>query len=117
MSDEVIEGYVVFGDDVLPFAGASIEVVLEDTTQADAPASPVRRVVLHPVAHDGVVGNAIGFSLRRGPVPPGHRQSLRVLVDLDGDGRLGPGDFRNAESVPIPPGSIRDVIVRVRRAR
>ena len=106
----------MFGDDALPFRGASVELILEDTTFADAPAIPVARRVLSSVSYDGG-GGSIAFVLHRDPVEPGRHHSLMVLVDLDGDGKLGRGDYRNAESVPVPPGSARDLIVPLRRIR
>ena len=115
VAEEVIEGRIVFGGDTAPFQGVSVELVLEDTTYADSPAIPVARLVLSSVSYDGAVGGSIAFALRRDAVAPGRRQTLRILVDVDGDGRLGRGDYGNAESVPVLPGSTRDLVVRVRR--
>jgi hypothetical protein len=105
----------VFGDDARPFERASVELTLEDTTYADAPAVPVALLVLRDVSHAGTPGAGLPFVLHRPPASPGRRQTLRVLVDLDGDGRPGAGDYRNAESVPVPPGPVTDLVVRVKR--
>jgi hypothetical protein len=112
---EPVEGQIVFDDDARPFSGASVELTLEDTTYADAPAVPVARLVLPSVSYDGEPGGGVPFALTREPVAPGRRQTLRVLVDLDGDGRAGPGDYRNAESVAVPAGPVRGLQLRVRR--
>ncbi len=115
MAEEVVEGRIVFGEDSVPFEGASVEVTIEDTTYADAPAVRLARLVLRAVTHDGRAGGSIPFSLRRDASAPHRRQSLRVVVDVDGDGRLGVGDYRNAESVPVPPGPVTGLVVRMRR--
>lgn len=115
MAKEPVEGQIVFGDDARVFERATVELILEDTTYADAPAIPQARLVLRAVSYDGRPGGNIPFSLQREPVPPGRRQSLRVLVDLDRDGRQGRGDYCNTESVPVPPGPVRGLVVRVKR--
>jgi hypothetical protein len=108
-----IAGRIVFGEDARPFQDATVDIVLEDTTYADARADPVARVVLRGASHDGST-RAIPFALPRPPAVPGRSYTLRVLVDVDGDGRLGPGDYRNAESVSILPDT-RSLDVRVKR--
>jgi hypothetical protein len=108
---------LLFPGESEPFEDARVEISLEDTTYADAPASPVGRCVLEHVTHRGGAGEGIGFVLSRPPPPPGRQQSLRVLVDVDGDGRLGRGDYHNAESVPVPAGAVNGLEVRLRRVR
>lgn len=117
MPEETVEGVLVFGDDAAPVAGATIEIVLEDVTLADARAVPVARAILRGVTCDGAAGESVPFSLRRPQAAPERRQTLRVLVDVDGDGRLGRGDYRNAESVRVPAGSTRELVVRLVRVR
>jgi len=112
---EAIEGRIVFGEDARPFQDASVEVVLEDTTYADAPAVAVARLVLRAVSYDGAPGGSIAFALPRPPAAPGRAHTLRILVDVDGDGRLGKGDYRNAESVPVPLDAAAALTVRVKR--
>jgi uncharacterized lipoprotein YbaY len=112
---EAIEGRILFGEDARPFQDASVEVVLEDTTYADEPAVPVARLVLRAVSYDGAPGGSIAFALPRPPAAPGRRHTLRILVDVDGDGRLGKNDYRNAESVSIPPDTTESLTVRVKR--
>ena len=117
MTQDRIQGRLVFGDDATPFRNASIELIVEDTTYADGPAVPVARQVLPSVAYEGERGGSIPFVVHRDSPASGRRQTLRVLVDVDGDGKLGPGDYRNAHSVPIPPGSSTDIVVPVLRIR
>jgi hypothetical protein len=114
-SAERIAGRIVFADDARPFRAASIEVILEDTTYADAPAVRLARTVLRDVAYDGARQGGIAFELERPPAPPASQQCLRVWVDIDDDGRLGKGDYRNAERVAVPHGTTTGLVVRMKR--
>lgn len=114
-STDQISGRLVFGADASPFVDASVEVVVEDTTSADAAAEPIARVVLPAISYDGARGEGVTFAVRRAPPAQGRSHTLRVLIDVDRDGRLGLGDYHNAESVPLPSGSLAGLSVRVRR--
>jgi hypothetical protein len=101
----IIEGRVVFAVGTPAFDGATLLVRLEDTTYADAAAivvasSTVSDVALPAVASD--IAPAMPFELVVDEPPPSPRRlTLRVLVDLDGDRRIGRGDYTNAISVPV----------------
>jgi hypothetical protein len=109
-----ITGRILFADDAMPFSGGSARVDLDDTTYADAPARTLghwrRDRISYPADAAG-----IPFEIVVDPDPPdGRRYSLRVLVDADADGLLGPGDYINVEAFPVPPGG-GAVDVRVKR--
>jgi uncharacterized lipoprotein YbaY len=70
---------------------AWIVITLEDTTYADAPAERLaERTVPFTV---GFGGHTVAFLLEGGAPASGRRYTLRAVVDLDGDGRVGPGDL------------------------
>jgi hypothetical protein len=102
----VIEGQVVFAAETAPFEGATLVVHLEDTTYADARAIAVASLIVPDVAlRADASGGALAIPFELvidSPPPSPHRLTLRVLVDLDGDRRLGRGDYVNAMSVRVP---------------
>jgi hypothetical protein len=58
----------------------------------------------------------IAFAVSVPPPGPGDRYAVRVLIDLDGDGRVGRGDFVSTQSHPVlAPGAPDPVVVPVQR--
>lgn len=112
----LLRGRVIFDDATEPFSGATLYVFLEDTTLADAGAVIVAETVLGRMAYDPAERNDLTFALD-GVVPDERAHyAVRVLVDLDGDGRVSRGDFVNVESYPVLTwGHPREVSVRVER--
>jgi len=107
-------GRILFGDDASPFSGATAHVFVEDTTYVDAPSVTLgswrREGVAYPADAPGVP-----FEIAVEPDPlEGRRCTLRVLVDLDGDGSVGRGDYLNIESIPVGRGG-EAINVRVKR--
>ena len=104
----LVTGRIVIPPATPPFAGATAYVRLEDVSFADAPALTIAEGVIPDVGHrpTGTEGGGSGetvvpFALHLGPgaaVDPGHDYAVRAWVDLDGDGRLGPGDPRSDQS-------------------
>ncbi len=86
-----------------PFQGARAIVRLRDTTYADAPARPLAEQVLEGIRHDRGAAEELPFTLR-GPSPPPEARDARVSahVDVDGDGRISPGDLVSEQSYPAP---------------
>lgn len=85
-----------------PFQGARAIVRLQDTTYADAPARPLAEQVLEGVRHDRGASEELPFALR-GPSPPAETRdaSVSAHVDVDGDGRISPGDLVSQQSYPV----------------
>ena len=109
-----VTGRILFGDDTTAFSDATAYLFVEDTTYADAPAVVLaswrKAGVAYPAAAAG-----IPFEVDVDPDPSeGRRCTLRVLVDLDGDGSVSRGDYLNVESVQVRPGA-GAVDVRVKR--
>jgi hypothetical protein len=108
----VVRGRILFQDDAVPFSGATARVTVEDTTYADASAGRVNVWTLEGIAYpDDAAG--VEFEIAFDP-DPRRRYSLRVLIDVDGDGVLGRGDYRNADALPVGRG-VGPIEIRVRR--
>lgn len=83
-----------------PVGRARLLVEVRDVSRADAPSTVVAqrataRVSLKP-------GGRIPFTVDVPEVAAGTRLSVRVHVDLDGDGRVSAGDFVSTQAYPIP---------------
>lgn len=112
----LLRGRVVFDESVESFAGATLYVFLEDTTLADESALKIAEQVTKGVAYDADARNSLPFALD-GTIPDRRAHySVRVLVDLNGDGRVSRGDFVSVESYPVLTWSHPSVVtVRVER--
>jgi hypothetical protein len=99
-----LRGRILFGDDACAAPHADVILRVEDTTYADAHARTLDTIVRAHVTIDGP-GAVVPFTCDLGPslsaAPPGRRLTLRVVVDLDGDGRLGAGDYVNTIAIPL----------------
>lgn len=96
------------------FTGARAFVRLEDTTYADAAATLLAEQVVEGVDHAPGAAEELPFALQ-GPLPPPEVRSASVSahVDVDGDGRLSPGDLVSQESYPAPLNDPPSLIVEV----
>lgn len=100
MNPVEVTGTIVFRPPPPPLAGATASIWLEDVTLADAPARVVARQTLATIPDDAAAGG-LGFRL---PCPAPDlrtRYTVRVHVDLDGDGRVSPGDYLSTASHPV----------------
>jgi putative lipoprotein len=109
-----IHGEIVLPPDAPTGRAGEVVVELRDVTLLDAPSRVIaeqrlRDVPLHP-------GGRIPFRLEAPEVPPGGSFSVRAHVDIDGSGRVAPGDFLTTTSHPVPAGGPRaPMTVRVGR--
>jgi hypothetical protein len=114
----LLRGEIVF-DEVPPsFAKASVHIYLEDTTLTDASAKVVLHQVVANVAADMVQNERIPFTID-GTIPDTRAcYTVRVLVDVDGDGKISHGDYVSTVSYPVLTRGYPDrVVVHVRRVR
>ena len=100
----VVTGTIVFGADLEPLVGATVYVRLEDVSRIDAPAHVVAEIVLREVRAGGQAPNKLEFTLEIPLLDPKRRYSVRVHVDVDGDGRVGVGDYVSPASHPVLTG-------------
>lgn len=94
-----------------PPVGAPIRVEARDTSYEDAPAEVVG-------AAEGEVRGRLGSWLDTVEVELDRRPDSCTVwahVDVDGDGRISPGDFITTVAYPVPPGEESTVPIAVRR--
>lgn len=106
MTELLLRGEIVF-DEVFPsLTDAVLHLYIEDTTLADASA---RVIVYQKIAL--LSAAALSLTLHV-PLPdPRADYTLRVLIDLDGDGQIGRGDFINTVNYPVPADGSQDYFV------
>ncbi|WP_265521186.1 hypothetical protein [Oerskovia flava] len=87
-------GEVLLGDDA-PAGEATVRVALEDTTLQDVAAVRLAEAVLPHVQLSP--GARVPFAIDVGEVPAG--ATVRVHVDVSGDGKLATGDLLTVQAV------------------
>jgi hypothetical protein len=113
----LLYGEVIF-EGTRSFAGAIVYVRLEDVSRLDAPSAVIAEQVIRDVAHQAGSQQGLEFSLY-GQIPDDQASyTVRVHVDVDGDGRVSRGDYLSMESVPVlTHGYPNRVTVRVREVQ
>lgn len=93
-----VQGEIVFPGEV-PARAAAVYIRVEDVSYSDAPAQKIAEEVLRDVriSSDG----RLAFSLPIGELRPTGDYSVRVHVDVDGDGQISPGDFISVQRHPV----------------
>src|SRR5438105_1273069 len=110
----IVTGHIVFGNDAVAFDRASLRVKLEDSTYADAPATvlaEITRLVRYAPAQSAIEFELLTDAIR----DPSQRWTVRAVIDVDGDGTIGRGDYMNVVSVLVPEGERVSVTIPVRR--
>lgn len=100
----VVSGTILFGADLNPFVGATVYARIEDAGRADARAQVVAESVLPSVAAGGPPPVRIEFKIEAPLLEPRAGYGIRVHVDVDGDGRVGIGDYVSTASHPLQSG-------------
>jgi hypothetical protein len=106
-----IRGEIKFVPTAMAFKDADLIVSVEDVTMQDV---RVRRLVerkFKNVSYDGRPGSRLRFTLDNLHPNPKDRYRLRVLVDLDRNGRISRGDYRSVKAVPVLTGNDPDPVV------
>ena len=115
MAGTVISGQLTFDGAAPPFDNATVWVVLEDVTYADALAPEISRLKIPGYAH-GPGGPPLDFTLAAGPLDPNRRYQIRAHVDLSSSGALKAGDLITMQSYPVATqGHPNQVNLRLRR--
>ncbi len=111
-----IAGELHLPADAPAFRGAIATISVLDTTEADAPARRLATISIPGIAHDPGRPARIPFRVEAQLVDPSAIYTVSALLDLDGDGRIGAGDYVHAESYPVPARGARVVVsIRLRR--
>lgn len=96
----VVRGGITFEEGAPTFRDATAYVRLEDVTTADAPSRLVAQQVLRGLSTPPR-GGRIPFELQVDAIDERASYNVFVLVDLDGDGKVSPGDFTTVQSYPV----------------
>ena len=84
----------------------------------DAPSITVDQVVLRIPQLPGPADTSISFELSAPEVDPRSDYTVSALVDLDGDGELGSGDYTTMQSYPVlnrgHPDHVELTVIRVK---
>lgn len=112
MSD-VVRGRVVLDPSTVSLERATLRVIVEETTHADAPAREVARVELLP--GQALAGTPVEFDISVPRLNPNARYEVRAHLDQNGSGAFSPGDQITMESHPVlTKGFPNDVNLRLR---
>ena len=117
-SQQILRGEIVFGDEAIAFSGATLYVTLEDVTYTDDDAITVGKVVITNVAYNPLSPDNLTFEVPFQLLNPRALYSVRVHIDLNGDGRISTGDYVNTQAYPVlTRGNSSAASVRVRRVQ
>jgi len=108
-----VTGEIVFSGEA-PERASAVYIRVEDVSYSDAPAKVFAEEVLRDVRISG--REPLSFSLPVGDPSPTDEYSVSVHVDVDGDGKISPGDFISVQSYPVLTyGRSNQVTISVRR--
>jgi uncharacterized lipoprotein YbaY len=112
----------VFGSVLLPkddraLRSASIRVRIEDVSRADAAAQLLGELVIAAISDAEVEQGRVPFEIELDDRAASDRAALtiRAHVDVDADGKVGPGDFVTTEYIAVPRDTVGPLLVPVRR--
>jgi uncharacterized lipoprotein YbaY len=112
LEELVVTGEVFGADWGTAAPGAELVVRLEESSRADARSSVIAETRLPLPSQE----TRIPFRLEAGGLDPRATYRITATLDLDGDGRIGKGDYLNMASFPvITRGFGRHVVVEIRR--
>jgi hypothetical protein len=94
-----------------PFEDADLIVTVENIVAQDAPSRKVGQLKRKKVSYDGRPGSVLKFTMEGLKPPPGSKCRVRVLVDVDRDGRISVGDYRTTKATPVFTGNDSDPLV------
>ena len=97
----VVTGKVFLKDDPGKSCKANVYVRLLDTGRADASSVKVTETIYEKVDLSGIFKNGMPFRLQTDETDPKRRYEISVLVDLDGDGKKGKGDYITMQAYPV----------------
>jgi len=106
-----IRGEVVLKPHGKPFTGAHMMVSVEDVTVKDVAARYLAKKTFKDISHDGRQDTRLRFTLEGLEPRPNHRYQVRILVDLDRNGRISRGDYRSIRPAVVFTGKDPDPLV------
>ena len=79
------------------FENADVIISIEDLTREGGKVERLAQRKFTKISYDGKPGTVLEFKVDKLEPKPNHHYNLRVLVDLDCDGRISRGDYRSIE--------------------
>lgn len=101
---QLVKGTVTFEDDAPPFTGATMYVSVENTSVADIASEVVADYVERDVAFVPKTAKVLLFEIAAEVPDPRASYSVKVHIDIDGDGEVSLGDFISMQSYPVITG-------------
>ncbi len=117
-AEPLVSGSISFDEDAPAFSGATIYVRLEDVSYADASAKLVAEQIMRNVSRRAGGGEELEFKLHGRIADERASYSVRVHVDVDGDGEVSLHDHITTQSYPVlTQGHPRKLSVRVHEVK
>ncbi len=110
-SGRTIHGEVVMKPSGASFKDANLLIFVEDVSVKDARARYLAKKEIRKISHDGRPNSVLRFKIEDLKPEPGHRYQVRVLVDLDRNGRISRGDYRSVRATSVFTEKDRDPLV------
>lgn len=101
INEQIVTGEIIFGEEAKTNSGVTIYIRLEDISIADTASKLIAEQVLSNVSFQA--GHRIKFLINLHGKALNERASysLRVHVDVDGDGQISRGDYISMVSYPV----------------
>ena len=97
-----IDGFVVVGEELESFDGATLRVFLEDVSLQDVSATMIDQQVITGINHTAGTENRHPFRLAvRDQFDNRASFAVRAHIDLRGDGQVSVGDAVTTQSYPV----------------
>jgi uncharacterized lipoprotein YbaY len=114
----LVQGEITFEEEAPPFTGATMYVYLENITVADIASEVVADYVERHVAFDPKTTKVLSFAIAGNALDPRASYTVRVHIDIDGDGEVSQGDFISTQSYPVITfGHPREISILVRQVK
>ena len=114
----LVKGKITFEEVATPFTAATVYVRLESITAADIASEAVADYVERDVVFDPKTSSDLLFAIAGNPPDPRASHTVRVHIDIDGDGEVSKGDFISMQSYPVITfGHPREISILVRQVK
>ncbi|KKH45236.1 hypothetical protein EO93_11250 [Methanosarcina sp. 1.H.A.2.2] len=99
-----IQGNILFESQKAPVEDATVYIRLDDVSLADAPSTVIAETSIEGVSVGREGNNSIPFTMGFPELAGNRSYSLRVHVDVDGDGKVSKGDYITTWHNGVPAG-------------
>jgi len=117
-AEPLVSGSISFDEDAPAFSGVTVYVRLEDVSYADASSKVVAEQVMRDVSRRARSEEQLEFKIYGRITDERASYSVRVHVDVDGDGEVSLHDYVTMQSYPVlTQGHPRKLSVRVHEVK